>query len=471
MILTFRSGFWQFLIYVHHLCISKKINILMSLNKPIILNIETFEMDVEERTSPLIQGLDLTKNDLFITMPLPFRALFESEASTKYIIFDAIQDFKSSLESDVTERRIDISSRVREDVIGIECKPKIDNLNLQQMGHYENAGLFDYLYLAFPVTANNEGGITTAYTKSTGLPGTRQEAFARAAFENYGKHYGKDCRGMPNIANAMQSNLNRKYEEIRQINNIDANVLINMSFGKNYGIVAYNPFGKSIIVSKPTHTNKSITRDFTRFGTPEEFVKYYVWKYFRNQGYTIAAEAPLDYASHSEDSITFYGVAATEEYADLYQYMGGELRKNVRANHRNSKSGHYRIDFVARMLSKTDSNNEELIGIECKKKAFDARDPKVAEQLLSYLNSGQLSRLYLAIHENSIEETQQYLLEANPELEEFLGILSVSNSGDVLIRREAHKIPVTKSDTITITKVQPRHGAFARLGAIPSYRQ
>lgn len=432
--------------------------------------ITKFEDCIQELSQPLILGKVCEKNDLRLLIPDVFRSLFESEASTKHIILDSISEYSPIAEVQVgDERKIDILSGIKSASVGVECKSTIEKLDIQQMRAYETSGVLDYLYLVFPVTGNNEDGIASAFTKSMGQSNPAKEAFARTAFENYGKHYGKDSRGMPNIANAMQQNLRRNNHLVRNRNLSQANVMASTAFGHKFGIFAYNPLGRSLIMSRAMKMQRNSNKTYHNETISEEFVKHHVWTFLRQKEYTVAAEAVLENAASRLDVVRLDGLPVNEVDSKAYPYLPPNLRKISGMRRTVSKIDPYRIDFVAARLTQEDSSSASVVGVECKGEQYNNTSGKVNMQLNSYLNSGQLSFLYLAVPKSRIEDTLENIVESDERLKGDLGVLSVSGDGFVRAVKHAKSMPISSHGWLDIRKIRPSNDVYSEFGSVLIY--
>ena len=119
------------------------------------------------------------------------------------------------------------------------------------------------------------------------------------------------------------------------------------------------------------------------------------------------------------------------------------------------RKGKYIIDFV--VLDNCDNGKgNELIGIECKSSSKDID----FEQLKSYYESHEIDRLYIAVGDlisNKINTFSQQKLDDSENWINEIGIIQVTDDGDVIINKKANKLNAFNKSCFTITKQSPKN--------------
>ena len=209
------------------------------------------------------------------------------------------------------------------------------------------------------------------------------------------------------------------------------------------------------------HGNKSESRVYYNISKPEEKIKFAIWNYFRQRKMLIAAEAPLE--SSSKVSESWFGPSGNildieDGYKKSYKYLSGSLKKSFKQKigyKKTVRKGTYIIDFV--VLDNCDNGKgNELIGIECKSSSKDID----FEQLKSYYESHEIDRLYIAVGDlisNKINTFSQQKLDDSENWINEIGIIQVTDDGDVIINKKANKLNAFNKSCFTITKQSPKN--------------
>jgi hypothetical protein len=221
------------------------------------------------------------------------------------------------------------------------------------------------------------------------------------------------------------------------------------------GIILYNPLGEMWIANGAKLLGNGTLPSYSP--TKEAFIKYSVWKYFKNMNYIVATECELPRA---------VGFEARNIKRKTREVGGARLPPGMYVNGYVSTTvhtGHNTIDITAMPrsnLNETDPSKLEITGIECK--AAINKD-KLSKQLESYLKSGDLSELYLAIPQELEYRANKLLTQRYLDEKEDLtsvGILSVGANGEVEEIKEAKKLEMKNPSFFEIEKRKVEDGRF-----------
>jgi len=127
--------------------------------------------------------------------------------------------------------------------------------------------------------------------------------------------------------------------------------------------------------------------------------------------------------------------------------------------------GHNTPDITAMPesdINETNTSRLEIIGVECK---ASINKDKLSKQLESYLNSGDLSELYLAIPQDEKLENRANKLLTQRHLDEkedltSVGILSIGTNGEIEEIKEAQELEMKQPSFFSIEKRRVEDGRF-----------
>ncbi len=405
-----------------------------------------------------LQSMYNTGNNIFY-MPEAFEPIFKKEASLKYAIMESLDNYNPLGELNINSKYLDIYI---DELNGIETKSSVIKYNKNQMNNY--LLYLNKLILGFMVTFNTELDIANLLINNGLNPNHEKHGFtinrlimARIAHQNAvnGTGYGvvKYPYKIPKIASLIKNEYQKEKEEFynNYINNYFNNDL--KVFFNNIGLMAFNPFGDVNILNQAGLNIPQNNIDPSKYEF-EDKIKYKIWKYYRNQGFLIAAEAPLFNSSNVQRGIYKNGILRNTNEADIdaMNSMGPKLRQGVNKAYGTRKSprtGKYIIDFVVLI-------DEKIIGIECKSD-YTKIDTM---QLKSYYDSNELDYLYIAVgvnpgdNLNNIKDKIDSILTSN-NLDN-VGIILVDNSVSIeknaKLINNANKYP----KLIAVSIVPPR---------------
>lgn len=368
-------------------------------------------------------------------MPEVFESIFTKEASLKYAIMESINSLNPIGELNINNRYIDIYI---EKLNGIETKTSASKYDENQMGNY--LSYLNKLFFGFMVTYNTELDIANLLINNRLNPSHNRKGFNlnrlimasiahNIASNNSGHGVVKYPYKMPKIAALIKSNYEE--EKIQFYNNYIQNNFNNdlKNYFNSIGLLSFNPFGGVDILNK-CGFNIPYNNLNTNNYKPEDKVKYKIWKYYRNKGLLIAAEAPLYNASNTQSGIFNSGVMINNdvEKVKAISQLSTTLRQRINEVYGNVKSprvGKYIIDFVVLC-------EDKLIGIECKSE-YSKID---LEQLRSYYDSKGIDYLYIAVGIENIADKDYIQNKVNSLLTsnglDDVGIILVDNNISIL---------------------------------------
>ncbi|SMD31425.1 hypothetical protein [Picrophilus oshimae] len=377
-----------------------------------------------------LQGMYNTGNNIFY-MPEVFESIFKKEASLKYAIMESLDNYNPLGELNINSKYLDIYI---DKLNGIETKTCVTKYNKNQIDNY--LLYLNRLILGFMVTYNTELDIANLLINNRMNPNHQKRGFtinrlimARIAHQNAvngtGYGVGKYPYKIPKIASLIKNEYQKEKEEFYKnyINNYFNNDL--KIFFNNIGLMAFNPFGGSDILNQAGFNIPQNNIDLSNY-KPEDKIKYKIWKYYRDQGFLIAAEASLLNSSTVQKGIYKNGMLINTNEADIkaIDSMGPKLRERIEEIYGTRKSpitGKYIIDFAVLI-------NGKIAGIECKSD-YTKMD---VMQLKSYYDSNELDYLYIAVgvdsgdNPNNIKNKIDSILTSN-NLDN-VGIILVNNS-------------------------------------------
>ena len=339
-----------------------------------------------------------TGNDIFYMLKV-FKSIFTKEASLKYSIMESLDAYNPLGELNINNKYLDIYI---DELNGIETKISIAKYSKNQIDNY--LLYLNKLILGFMVTYNTELDIANLLINNRLNPNHEKRGFtinrlimARIAHQNAvnGTGYGivKYPYKIPKIASLIKNEYQKEKEEFynNYINNYFNNDL--KIFFNNIGLMAFNPFGDVDILNQAGLNIPQNNIDPSKYKF-EDKIKYKIWKYYRNQVFLIAAEAPLFNSSNVQRGIYRNGMLINTNEADInaMDSMGPKIKqriKEVYGNRKSPRTGKYIIDFVVLIDGK-------ITGIECKS---DYTKIDVM-QLKSYYDSNELDYLYIAVGVN-----------------------------------------------------------------------
>lgn len=440
--------------------------------------------EINANYKPLIPERILKESSL-VKLPKPFEALFTKEHSLKYALMESLSALSPMAEylfptQDGQKRYIDIYCSDGKNRYGIEVKISVGEISKEQMDNYFGSMELDFIYLAYPVIYETEDSLLQLYHKAKGgSKDINRIAFAKTAYDSFGTkgRIGNNLNINQQIRANRTSDLNEVHDNLRP----GAFDFLKNGLDENIGIIAINPFGGVQILSEAKfklnvvqrHGNKSESRVDYNISKPEEKIKFAIWNYFRQRKMLIAAEAPLE--SSSKVSESWFGPSGNvldieDGYKKSYKYLSGSLKKSFKQKvgyKKTVREGTYIIDFV--VLDNCDNGKgNELIGIECKSssKYIDFK------QLKSYYESHEIDRLYIAVGDlisNKINTFSQQKLDDSENWINEIGIIQVTNDGDVIINKKANKLNAFNKSWFTITKQSPKNDRynFKEIPSIP----
>lgn len=322
--------------------------------------------------------------------------------------------------------------------VGIECKTSLDSKNLSQIDVYENSGKLNTIYLASFAVGNYEewlylflpGG--KDYESGASLKQLEHRLeFSKNSYEKFGQTGTvrlSDGRVISKIAYDKMIDALAKKEECRAKNEEHlkqvrktfdcAELMIPCGF------ILYNPLGEVCIKSNEILYQKRLPYSLPR---NESSIQYACWKYLKNNDYLVSAESKL----HSATRIETKQMKKRDKFGV------------PRHHYQDFITGTNRPDIIAlpeQSLNSEDAMKPNILGIECKYDNINIKD--LADKLKSYLNSGDLSCLYVAIPaEKPAElETVESLVSQNDF--QRVGILTVDMHGELTRIKEAEKIEI-----------------------------
>jgi len=149
-----------------------------------------------------------------------------------------------------------------------------------------------------------------------------------------------------------------------------------------------------------------------------DYYAYLVWRHYFKQGYIVACDVQLE---------------GSKKYA--YRITRVPFGPEGYTIKRVSK-GHFRIDLTVAPAE----DFTPIIGIEVKTNN-DFKSDKLAQikdQLMSYLTSGDIEHIYLAVPSSSIDKAEDLLSDLDR-----IGLLEIAENGNVREIIKADKIPLT----------------------------
>ena len=198
--------------------------------------------------------------------------------------------------------------------------------------------------------------------------------------------------------------------------------------------------------------------------TKEAFINHSVWKYFKNRDYIVATECVLPGAVKFERrQVKIKGFEPGTRPPNLKAAIR-YAQSQVQPTSTTIRTGHYKIDITAvpkSNLNKKEPSKLEIVGAECKAslKAVD----KLTTKLNSYLNSGELFCLYLAIPHTLESKVRKIFadqrLHGNEDFTN-IGILSVNANGEVIEIKEPKELEMKPPYPIEIEKRDVKGGKF-----------
>ncbi|HIH96641.1 MAG TPA: hypothetical protein HA348_04070, partial [Thermoplasmata archaeon] len=344
---------------------------------------DTFEM----REAPALLEPSLFRDTNKISVPVQVNPL--TEDNLKNALWYALEEFEVYGEVDLGKGfgRIDLlcdNSGVR---VGIECKDKfLKNIGKKDFD-YANSPVLDALYFASFAVGDYEWSLDYIEAKIMGrepiLETLRKYTFMKEQHKMRDHTYEEviyHTVGKGPEEHQKEKEIQLKKRRVKYREGIDI---------PPYGVILYNPLGEIWVAGGAKLLGNGTLPSYSP--TKEAFINFSVWKHFKNMNYIVATECELPRAVGFEERDI---KRKTREvgWARLPpgMYVNGYVSTIVH-------TGHNTIDITAMPKSnrnETDSSKLEIVGIECK---ASINKDKLSKQLESYLNSGDLSELYLAI--------------------------------------------------------------------------
>jgi hypothetical protein len=413
---------------------------------------------LELREVPALLELSLFQDTNKISLPEQVNPL--TEDNLKNALWYALGEFEVYGEVNLGEGygRIDLLCDNSDVRVGIECKEEFLKSIGKKDFDYASSSVLDALYFASFGIGDYEFSLDYIEAKIMGkepiLEKIGKKIFEEKAVSTKGMEGFK--RGLPITAGIIkerddkyQSEKKKWLEEHRTKYREGINI-------PPYGVILYNPLGEMWVANGAKLLGKGSLPSYSP--TKEAFIKYSVWKYFKNMNYIVATESELPRAVRFEGRNIKRKTREVMGGARLPpgMYINGYVSTTIH-------TGHNTIDITAMpksCVNETNPSKLEITGIECK--AAINKD-KLSKQLESYLKSGDLSELYLAIPQELENRaikllTQRYLDEK--ESLTSVGILSVGANGEVEEKKEAKELEMKNPSFFSIEKRKVEDGRF-----------
>jgi len=414
--------------------------------RSISLALTAIEDALEMETTPLIDP-SLFKTTSRISLPVQVYPFTEDNLKNAILYTLIESNIKAYPEVELSDigGRIDILTESFGFSIGIECKEKLSKLGKKDY-KYSNSGVLNALYFASFAIGDYELDLNIFESTLKGEESKMQllsrYEFAKKAIQMRGK-------SLEEVIEAMRSRETSYEDRTKILRSLREKYEFGLEERVPYGIgiILYNPLGEAWVVERAEPLPKTYVHK-EHYPIKEAFIKFSVWKYFKEQGYIVASESRLPNAIRVETKYL---------QPKLYQRSNGDIR--IRYGHRRVVySGHNIIDITAMPKSDVNSTKPQIIGVECKPSASKTQLSKLKEQLLNYRNSGDVSYLYIAIPERYHKPLLEFLCKSDFE---DVGILGVDNNGNVEEIREAELLKsIEHIRFINIEKRCVRSGKF-----------
>jgi len=387
----------------------------------ISLALTAIEDTLELKATSLIDP-SLLKDTPIISLPIQVDPLTEDNLNNAMLYTFLKGNIEAYPECKLADigGRIDIIAKSFGCSVGIECKEKLSNMG--EKDHlYSNSEVLNALYFASFAIGDYELELdnfeSTLRGTESAMQLLSQYEFAKRAIQMRGK-------SLEEVVDAMRTK-EINYEERAKI---VKSLREKYEFGLGrealceIGVILYNPLGKVWIAKRA----EALPRRYVRKKhqpTKEAFIKFSVWRYFKDQGYIVASECNLPNAKRRES-----------RYIPPKVYQIGEYVK-VRYGHKRAVyTGHNRIDITAMPRKNVNSMRPQIIGVECKPSASKTHLSKLKEQLLDYKYSGDLSHIYVAIPDKHYKPLLEFLCKSGFD---DIGVLRVNTNGSVEKIKEA----------------------------------
>jgi len=219
-----------------------------------------------------------------------------------------------------------------------------------------------------------------------------------------------------------------------------------------YGIILYNPLGEMWVANgaqELMHYTSSPAGEKIK-PAKEAVIDFSVWKHFKDLEYIVVAERKLPGAT----------IAVIKSIIRKGRFG---IPIQVRQRFYKAYRGHNKPDITAMpkpSVNETNLSKLKIMGVECK---ASINKDKLSKQLESYLKSGDLSELYLAIPQVLESRAKKLLTQQRLDTKEDLtsvGILSVNDKGEVEEIKEAMELEMKKPYFFEIEKRNVEDGRF-----------
>ena len=340
-----------------------------------------------------------------------------------------------------------VSSGIR---VGVECKNNFMNIRKKDL-NYAKSPVINALYFASFAVWGYEFSLDYLEAKIKGrktvLQLSRWIDFGKRSIEmregNFEDVVHMHRVGSDKYKKEMENQLKSLREKYR--GGIDI---------PPYGIILYNPLGEMLVsgAQELIHYTSPPAKEKIK-PAKEAFIKYSVWKHFKDLEYIVAAECELPGATTIE----------TKYVSREVSYGAINLPREVPQRFH---KGQNTIDITAMPKSCVNDTNPsklKIMGVECK---ASINKDKLSKQLESYLKSGDLSELYLAIPQVLESRAKKLLMQQRLDKKEDLasvGILSVDDNGEIEEIKEAKELEMKKPDFFEIEKEKVEDGRFKEM--------
>ena len=422
-------------------------------------------MDLKRNAIQLVEDIDETLNreyvpilekELFrdgaVTLPTSVSP-FSHEDNVKHAVAYALEQFGPMIEGKIKgeQKAIDIllepSTNFR---LGIECKTYPEYIKIKQLHNYAKKMGLSAIYSAFFALGNFERSLESLNSTITGesrLQKWNKEAFADRSRRVLGMTGLDKDTGLP-LAAAMQKKYSKSEEAKKEM---ELKIEYIREFYRDIwhvfprqirwlGPILYNPLGKFVSTEPAVREGFTILAPGDIREESEARIKYEIWKYFRDKEYIVSTESVLPNAIDKK---------TTEE--TRYRKIANGLPLVSVQTYVDRDAGVNRPDITAipkSQVNMLDLDKLDVVAVECKAKGKATKrndlSDRLKEQIDSYKNSGDVSRIYVGVPIEDAYKIEKIVSQKRLFGEDysFLGILGVDKTGDVEKIREAARIPL-----------------------------